>query len=571
MVLLKKNWPFLLGLILTLSLLWPLFYAPIFSHHDDIQVIRLHEMNECFKDGQIPCRWVPNLGGSYGYPLFNYYAPLPYYFGELIYLLSHNLIFSVKVMFATSFIGSFIFMYLLSRKFWGSLGGSLSAIFYSFAPYHAVDFYVRGAMGEMWGLMFFPGVLWAYARLSEKPNIARILVSALFVAGLFTSHNLSAMLFTPVILSWILFLFHKKRTINFLWSSLGGAVLGILLAAFYLFPMLAEKEYVHVDTTTYGYFSYTEHFKGFKKLLIERFWGYGGSFREVPGGEKDGMSYQVGWVHLIAWILSIFAAFKIWNKNRNISLLILFCSVWVAFAIFMVNPRALFIWDLLGPLKYIQFPWRFLTLVILFISFAAGGFFVSENSYITKKKMWWGGLVLLVVLLNFAYFKPGMFIYVNDKELLAGENWERQIRRSIYDYLPIFAQEPPAELAKDNYEVLTGDSRVYDFSKGSDWISFKTETQTHTIIRLSQYYFPNWKLWIDGQEARVEYSNNNLGLMTLILGKGPHDVYLKLFDTKIRAFSNLISVGAAAFLILLFIIQLKKVRKWIEYYRKRAY
>src|SRR3989338_9768535 len=165
---LKKSTLFVLGLIITCALLWPLLAAPYFTHHDDLQIIRLYEMNKCIQDLQIPCRWVPDVGGLYGYPLFNYYAPLPYYFGEIIYLLSGCLIFSSKVMFAISFIGAFLFMYLFARKFWGELGGSLSAIFYSLAPYHALDFYVRGAMGEMWALMFFPAILCASIRLYEK-------------------------------------------------------------------------------------------------------------------------------------------------------------------------------------------------------------------------------------------------------------------------------------------------------------------------------------------------------------------------------------------------------------------
>ncbi len=175
MVALKKNWPFLLGLILSVSLLWPLFWAPYFTHQDDVQVIRLYEMSKCFVDHQIPCRWVPDLGGLYGYPLFNYYAPLSYYFGAIVYFLTHSLLISFKLMFAVSFLGSFIFMYLLACKFWGKLGGSLSATFYAFAPYHALDFYVRGAMGEMWALMFFPAIFWAIARLEEKVSIGNFL------------------------------------------------------------------------------------------------------------------------------------------------------------------------------------------------------------------------------------------------------------------------------------------------------------------------------------------------------------------------------------------------------------
>src|SRR3989344_8198709 len=143
-IFLNSNRGFLIGLILTLSLLWPLLAASFFTHHDDVQIIRLYEMDKCFKDGQIPCRWVPDLGGVYGYPIFNFYAPLSYYFGELAYLITGSLIISVKIMFAVPFIGAYLFMFFWSRKFWGDWGGSLSAVFYSFIPYHALDFYVRG-------------------------------------------------------------------------------------------------------------------------------------------------------------------------------------------------------------------------------------------------------------------------------------------------------------------------------------------------------------------------------------------------------------------------------------------
>ncbi|GAF99922.1 unnamed protein product, partial [marine sediment metagenome] len=129
--------------------------------HDDMQIMRIFELDKCFQDGQIPCRWVPDLGYSYGYPLFNYYPPLPYYLGELFYLLGFSLINSVKLLFGLGFILSGIFMYLLAREFWGNLGGFLAGIFYIYAPYHAVDVYVRGAMGEHWALVCFPLILLA--------------------------------------------------------------------------------------------------------------------------------------------------------------------------------------------------------------------------------------------------------------------------------------------------------------------------------------------------------------------------------------------------------------------------
>lgn len=558
---------FLLGIVLALSLLWPIFAAPYFTHHDDVQVIRLHQMNKCIEDHQIPCRWVPDLGGLYGYPLFNYYAPLPYYYGELFYLLTHSFLISVKIMFATAFIGSYLFMYMLARKFWGELGGSLSAIFYAFAPYHALDFYVRGAMGEMWGLMFFPAIFWALVRLEEKTNIRNLLFTSIFIFALLISHNLSALIFFPLAFIWVIVLFFKNKNKKLLLYSSTSLILGIFLSAFYLLPVTFEKELVHVETTTYGYFGYTEHFKGFKKLFLDRMWGSGASVREVPGGEKDGISFQIGWIHLLGWIISLYAAWKLWKKKRFLSIVIITFSVFILYASFMINPRSEFVWKMIEPLKYLQFPWRFLMIIIFFISFLSGSVFLIIKR---NKKIIWLGLLIGVVGLNFSYFRPEKFIFTDDAKYLSGSNWDKQIKRSIFDYLPIYAKAPPAELAIQRYELITGDSRVYDFKEGTNWISFKTETKIHTIIRLSQYYFPNWKIFVDGKEIKFDYKNNTLGLMTLILGKGDHVVEARLYDTTIRSVSNIITLAGAALMLFLFIVQSKKVRKWVSYYRERV-
>lgn len=563
-----KNLTFLIGLILTISLLWPLFAAPYFTHHDDVQTIRLFEMDKCIKDGQIPCRWVPDLGGLYGYPLFNYYAPFPYYYGEVFYLINHSLIFSAKIMFATAFLGSFLFMYLLGRKLWGGWGGALSAIFYSYAPYHAVDFYVRGAMEELWALMLFPAVLWATFRLKESQKILNLLVLSFFVAILILSHNLSAMLFLPVLLLICLLLFYLERDLKFLKFLSISLFLGILMAAFYWFPMITEKNLVHVETMTSGYFSYTEHFKGFKKLFLERSWGWGASVREVPGGEKDGLSFQIGGVHLLGALLSLVSAKIFWRKNRKVSVLILFFLSVTALSIFMIHPRSEFIWKLFDPLKYLQFPWRLLMLIIFFISLLSGSIFSLLDQ--KKVKIVWIVLVVLVVVLNFSYFRPEKFLQITDQQLLTGESWDRVIKRSIFDFLPIYAKEPPRDLASTRYEILTGDTDILNYKEGTNWITFQTNTKSHSIIRLSQYYFPNWKINVDGKEIQVDYENS-LGLMTFILGIGQHKVDVRLHDTQGRILGNFLSSAGFVLFIILALSQISKIRRWVLYYIRSFY
>ncbi len=561
---------FLLGFLVSATLLWPLFVAPYFTSHDDVQVIRLYEMNKCIRDLQIPCRWVPDLGGEYGWPLFNYYAPLSYYFGEIFYLITGSLLLSVKIMFITSFLGAFCFMYLLGRRLWGEMGGVLSAVLYSFAPYHAVNFYVRGAMGEMWGLMFYPAIIWALLRLFENKKVINLLLLSFFIFGLITSHNLSAMIFSPIILLTILVLYFSKRDFKFLKYSFVSMILGLLLASFYWLPALWEKEFVHVNTTTIGYFSYTEHFKGFTKLLIDRSWHYGPSVREVPGGEKDQFPYQVGTVHEILFLVAAILGVKfLWRKKFERNLLILF-SFLAGFSLFMIHPRSYFIWQLFEPLKYLQFPWRLLGLVIFFVSVVSGSIFFSLQEKLDKWKVWiFGVFILLTVALNFSYFKPERFLYLTDQDLLQGQLWEKQIMRSIFDYLPKSAKAPPAYPATSRYDVKPDEIQIKNYQEGSNWIKFDADVKNLTFVKLSEYYFPYWEVSANGKKREIN-SKNELGLITFTLDPGRYKVEAKLFDSPVRVVANILSLISFIMFVVLVLTQFPRSRKWVFYYIARV-
>lgn len=552
---------FLIGFLLTVVLLWPLTKSPFFSHQDDVQVIRLQQMDECFRDFQIPCRWVPDLGGYYGYPLFNYYAPLPYYAGELFYFATKSLFVSVKLMFSLAFLSAYVFMYLAGRRLWGSVGGSLSAVFYSYAPYHALDFYVRGAMGEMWAMMLFPAILWALLRLYDNGSVGNILLVSLFSGGLVLSHNLSAAMFLPLIfvLSLVLSIYQKNR--KFLYKFLISISFAAILSGFYWIPAVFEKKLVHVDSTTIGYFHYTEHFKGLRKMVLDRSWEFGTSVREVPGGEKDRMSYQIGIVHLIVFLIVLIGMGRMKRISRVLAASFVFAAV---FSVFMVHPRSVFLWDLFETLKYLQFPWRFLIITAFSISCLSGAIL----TYFSKKntaKIWFL-LCLAVVALNFNYFRPEKFVYTPEKDFLAGNNLEKQLMRSVFDFLPIFAEAPPAHSATVPFTVLVGDVEVVDYKKGSDWIDFRADVKTHSIIRLSQYYFPNWRVFVDEKEVLPDYENNSLGLMTFILGEGNHRIYAGLYNTKIRLIGNIItSIGILVFAALS-LLQLTIINRRFNYY-----
>ena len=165
---LKKYLPLLLLLLLSVLTFSTLLRPGYFPMHDDQQAIRLFEMDKCIKDGQIPCVWTPDLGYGYGYPQFNYYGPLPYYVMEVFHLGGLGFLDSVKAAFIFSVVLSALGMYLLGNALWGKWGGFLSAILFAFAPYRAVDMYVRGAAGEFWAMSVLPCIFWSILVIFKK-------------------------------------------------------------------------------------------------------------------------------------------------------------------------------------------------------------------------------------------------------------------------------------------------------------------------------------------------------------------------------------------------------------------
>lgn len=419
MKLIKKNWSLLIGLLLILPTLWPLFRADFFQMHDWTHVARLVELDVALKAGQIPPRWAPDLGWGQGMPLFHFYAPLPYYFAELLYLIKLPAVWAIKIVFGLNFIVGFYFMYLWAKSFWGKSGGLIAAIAFTYLPYRAVQFYVRGSLGELTAMTFLPLLFYA---LNKK----KIIFSALAWTAIFLSHNVIA-LFSLFFLPFY-FIFNIKNWQKFILISL----LTFGLSAFFILPAFFEKNLTIVNSLTDGYFNYSYHFIYLRQLLT-RFWGYGGSIF----GLEDGMSFQLGWPHLLLALPALY----FFKKLKY--LLIAF-----AIAVFMMTFHAQFIWDNLPLLAMAQFPWRLLAFAGTFIAFFSGSI-----GYWLKNKYLLSLVIILIIGLNFNYFRPEKFSPVNDYYYTDRQRITNQMSDILQDYLPKnYADFPTAHGGKTPLE-----------------------------------------------------------------------------------------------------------------------
>lgn len=566
----KYFWPiltFLLSIPAILFLLRPNMY---FNMHDDMQMIRQLELEKCIQDGQIPCRWTPDLGYGYGYPLFNFYPPMPYIVGQIFRSVGFSFVASIKTTAIVQILLSSLFMYILATSIFGPIGGFISALFYTYAPYHALNIFVRGAMNEAWAGVFFPLIFYFSKKLVLDKKINNLFGLGLSFTGLLLSHNPMALTFTPILFIWVLFwIFYKyqkpfwpfiKKQINITIKLILSGLLAISLAAFYTFPVLLETKLVKINTMFEGYYHFSVHFAGLYQLFISNFWGDGASV----WGPNDDMSFMIGYLHwiipltLFGYILVKIFLYKKNNKVKKIDYkyFLLIITILMGFAtVFMTHNKSTFIWLLLPLIQKIQFPWRFLNHTVFLFSFSAGGLiFIIEKYLPQKKNILAIVLGIAVMFLNIKYFTPKTFGPITDAQKFSGKAWTNQVTSGIYDYLPKTASIAALGPAKDFVdEIQPSDSffTVSNGKKGTDWMMFDLHLSRDSKVTLAQLAFPEFQVTSNNNRIPVEIEPQ-LGRLVINLPPGDHQIMVKLNNTPVRTVSNYISLFSWIFLLLYF-------------------
>lgn len=535
-----------------------------FPMDDDLQAMRQLQMDKCVQDLQIPCRWVPDMGYGYGYPLFNFYPPGPYYIGQAVHWLGFSFLDTVKVLFILAFLVSGITMYLLAKEFWGKLGGLVSAAFYIWAPYHAVDVYVRGAMNEMWAIAWFPGILWGIYKIIQDNKWKYVPVLAFFIGMSALSHNPMLMVFAPGAVLWTLFWVWRQKGLLALPKLAVSGAWALGLAAFFTLPVLLEGKFVHLETLTGGYFNYLAHFISLKQLFLERTWGFGPS----QFGPNDDASFQIGHLHWITAIASLAVAWRLRKTAIVMSLTIVLFFLWSLGYTFLLHERSTPIWQLVKPLEFLQFPWRFLTLTILGVSFLSGSIVLLGR----QMGRFLIALVLIaaVVFLNKDYFRwEHYWPWVDDQHKFSGELWQLQITAGIFDYLPIWAALPPKDPPNGDAEFVQGKGEFNRMKKTSNFQVFKKVDvqEDNSIFQINTFYFPGWRVWVDGREVAIDPTDDaELSRMRLELPKDSHQVIAKFTDTPIRALGNILSFISWLTLLGFVLLGARRVKDIIKLY-----
>lgn len=524
------------------------------SHDMTYHIMRQISMDNLLKEGQFPPRWSGELNNGYGYPVFIFNYPLPGLVGEVFHKLGFNFVNSVKAVFFISMFISILGMYFFLKEFLNSkLSAILGSVFYLYAPIRFIDVYVAAALGAALAASILPFVFYFMVILSKKDlknKGLKILFGALSFCLLILSHNFTAFIFAPVILSFAGLLIWQSRERSRLFQDfMAMFLLGLGLSAFFWLPASIEKQYLRFDKI-YETF-YQNQFISIPELIHSP-WGYGLSHPERP--EDGDMSYQLGLIHILVMITFIPFLWVI-RKIKGVKQTGGFILIFFVLSVFMMLKVSLPVWKAFPILSIVQFPLRF-EIVAVFCAAIASALFIK---YFPYKKILFVFLLFSVLYANRNHWKinevfnPGENYYTSLKGLTSpyGEdlpNWARGMdKKSPGKFEFITVGKNPLASSGGTIKIIEDKSTK---------VLAEVEATESSKLRFNQFYFPNWQIKVDGKVTNFNYliDGEDYGLPVFDIGAGKHQILAEFKNTTDRNIADFISLASVVIFVLYLLV-----------------
>lgn len=584
----------LVALLLTLFAIWSLLSHGGLPNTADgaVHLMRQAELNQAWQDGILYPRWAPDLAYGYGMPLFHYAPPLLYHITQWLHVAGLPLDEAMKATLVVMVLLYSVGSYLFGRDLFGPRAGVLAAALYLYAPYRLRELYIQGNYGQFCGLAFYPLILWAFYRSATDWSLRYPLLAALSLAGLLLSHNISFMLFVPLWIGYLAYLFLlgapgmlARRQVALRFALAGG--LGLGLAAFFWLPAFAERDAIRLAGITTGFFDFRRNFVGLDELLalprpldqaaVNPYFPLGlGTAQLVGAGLVLVSLFAYLWVWLGTFLLrrsAVGMQVPPCPVDRHISGHALFFGIALLTYGFLMLPESQPLWEAAPLLELAEFPWRMLGPAVLCAAVLGGAWVhLCERWFVSPIAPSRAGHVALVIGLtltlaaNLFYLFHSQFIVwgtPTPAEVMAYERHSRAIgTTSTGEFLPRWVERlpPPDVLAPTpagdpalRIEPLSlpegADARTLQVTAHQIRLYVSTPTPFTAVFRL--LYWPGWQVSIRQQPAAAWQPVAEVGvtrpdgLIQASLPAGDYEVLLHLEETPLRRLSAVISLLAA--------------------------
>lgn len=508
-----------------------------------IHMSNIAQYYTALKDGDFPVRWLNHMA-NYGMPIPLFSQQTVAYLGAGLMFVFQNTLLVYNIVILLFAFASCTALYWLLREYVNKWSALVGTFLFCFAPYRIINVYIRGAAPEFAASLFLPLILLSLKRWIQNKQFHYFYIFILSLTLLILTHPISMIAFSFVIGAYYLYVIwnEKNKSKILLLTCLAGAVsLGI--ASFYLLPLLMEFKYLYYGQG--GSVFLPESYLSVSNLL-HPIWAYfykgdiltRGHYLHI--GEIEMSLLFGGFVYLI---------YQTFYKRKILILESIFYAIFIIY-IFLITKIGTPVFEIIKPLGNIQHQWRLLSGILFIPPLLTALFLFKLNK---KNQILFGVFIIgAVVVLRFPQLYGKNYQLTNETSFYSSkDNLYAQVMNTIWTGP---TQNYPAKKMKG--EIIEGKGQVSTRNEHNSYRRYNVNALTE--IRMADYtfYFPGWKVYIDGKETSIEFQDMNYrGVITYKVPSGKHSILVKFTETKVRLLANIVSIFSISFFGLLIIFK----------------
>jgi hypothetical protein len=576
-----NRWPIAWVLIAAALAIYPLLPAGIPSTADGpLHLIRGVEFDAVLRSGVLYPRWAPDLAFGYGYPIFNFYAPLFYYLTEIPHLFGAGFELALKLVIFIGFVVYGLGTYWWTRPFLGEVPAAVAGVAYMYIPFRFHEVYMQGDYPQFLALALAPVALGAIYRLFVSPSLSpwRLAAVAGTLSAILLAHNISTLWLAPTLAGYALTLtvglrlgnsIAMRRSLARLACVAGLGTLVTGLTAFFWLPALAEQNLVQLYRLRTDDYDVRHSFIDVGTLLAPP--------RVVDQLAANPPPYlHLGWGQVGLALLTIPLAVLVVRLCRRAvdtdrlatgrlhKTHLIFGWVVLLASGAMTLPVSTPVWRRIPLIAYTQFPWRVLELSGLATALLAG-LAVSLGLRLATNPRWRFSPAAVIGIALAGLILPSLvYLYPRQPFLTYGNLTSADVTAfernggavgttSTGEYYPIgVTDRPTASLPTNLSEVGRLDRASLPPGGTAAFVGASGYSEQYAVAlsqaataRFNVIRFAGWQASIDGETVETR-SNPGNGLLLVDLPAGSHQLGLDFVDTGPRRIGWIVAAMSLA-------------------------
>jgi 6-pyruvoyl-tetrahydropterin synthase related domain len=543
------GWIFALGaaLLVSLAIVLPFFWLGSASGHDfEFHAASWLDVSYQWKEGIVYPRWTAWTNHGFGEPRFIFYPPLSWMLGAaLTRVVPLPWVPLSFVLLAQTLAG--VCAYFLLRRLTSERSAILGSACYVANPNALLMIYIRSDFAEQLACAIFPLVLLGALKLTkllgeESAKRSSILAFAIPFAAVWLCNAPAGVIVSysmALLIGWAAV---TQRSWRIILRGVAAIVLGFGLIDFYLLPAAYEQRWVNISQALSSGLLPWQNFLFTSIADVEHTW-----FNAIASWCAVLLMLGFGVCAVVSRRLS--DSRKTCGSSRALWSALLIVG---SGATLLMLPFSNFLWTQLPKLRFVQFPWRCMSMVaVVYVCFLA--------ALVEKRRGW------LAVVLILALTAPLAVFLVNNGWWDADEMPTQQA--AIASKAGFDGTDEYDPLGDDHMDLSANAPEVKVIAEGEDGavvkdvpiklLKWNTEEKEVAVeaggnarLAMRVLNYPAWRVTVNGKLIQPERMDD-INQMVIPVERGKSVIEIRFVRTPDRTIGNivsLVSVGIAGVL-----------------------